>query len=140
MCVSYRKLNSITKPFEYLIPRCGDAISVLMIDGDEIWIITVDACQGYHQVVVRKVDQEKLAFFTPNHKKYTWNVMLFGPTNAPAYYTAMMNVFQTEWNILFLETVQHMNAIDGRPVTVTEDGSVFIRQKSNQHRDQSDYQ
>ena len=129
MCVSYRKLNSITKPFEYPIPRCDDAISVLMIGGDEIWIITVDARQGYHQVAVRKVDQEKLAFFAPNHKKYTWNVMPFGPTNAPAYYTAMMNVFQTEWNILFLETVRRMDAIDGRPVTVTEDGSVFISKK-----------
>ena len=26
MCVSYRKLNSVTLPFEYPIPRCDDAI------------------------------------------------------------------------------------------------------------------
>ncbi|MGH7974524.1 MAG: hypothetical protein ACREBR_03270 [bacterium] len=29
MCVSYRKLNSITKPFEFPIPRCADAVEDL---------------------------------------------------------------------------------------------------------------
>ena len=29
MCVSYRKLNSITKPFQFPIPRCDDAVMIL---------------------------------------------------------------------------------------------------------------
>lgn len=31
MCVSYRKLNSVTKPFQYPIPRCDDAISIMVV-------------------------------------------------------------------------------------------------------------
>jgi len=30
-CVSYRKLNSVTKPFEYPIPRCDDAVTIVMV-------------------------------------------------------------------------------------------------------------
>ena len=49
MCVSYRKLNSITKPFEFPIPRCDDAIAILDTGSQFIWIISLDARQGYHQ-------------------------------------------------------------------------------------------
>jgi hypothetical protein len=51
---------------------------------------------------VRLTDQEKLAFFGPDHKKYTFQVMPFGPRNAPAFYTAMMGIFRDEWNALYL--------------------------------------
>jgi len=101
MCVSYRKLNSVTKPFQYPIPRCDDAITILGWGAGRIWLISLDARQGYHQVRVRKVDREKLAFFAPNNKKYCWNVMPFGPTNAPSFYTAMMKNFKDEWDNLF---------------------------------------
>ena len=42
-------------------------------------IITLDTKQGYHQFKVRDCDVEKLAFFGTDHKKYTFNVMSFGP-------------------------------------------------------------
>ena len=29
MCVSYRKFNTITKPFEFPIPRCDNAIEII---------------------------------------------------------------------------------------------------------------
>ena len=90
MCVSYRKLNSITKPFQFPIPRCDDAVMILSWGAGDIWIISLDARQGYHQVSVRPSDREKLAFFAPNDRKYCFNVMPFGPTNALAFYTAMM--------------------------------------------------
>ena len=60
MCVSYRGLNKVTKPFEYPIPRCDDAIHIFQVGSYQIWIITVDARQGYHQVCVRAIDREKL--------------------------------------------------------------------------------
>ena len=61
MCVSYRKLNAVTKPFQLPIQRC-DAIIIIALGcgADEIWIISLDARQGYHQIVVRKIDREKL--------------------------------------------------------------------------------
>ena len=61
MYVSYRKLNSVTKPFQFPIPNCDDAIVILGSGSGHICIISLDARQGYHQVSVRKIDSEKLA-------------------------------------------------------------------------------
>ena len=119
MCVSYRKLNSVTKPFAYPIPRCDDAIGSLNLGSGTIFIITVDARQGYHQVKVRESDKDKLAFFAPNGKKYTYKVMPFGPMNAPAYYTFMMQQFRDEWDELFYVTLQNMNAVENKTVAVS---------------------
>jgi hypothetical protein len=102
MCVSYRKLNSVTLAFAYPIPRCDDAIDDFG-DGVGRLFISLDAHQGYHQILVRLSDREKLAFFAPDQKKYTFKVMPFGPTNAPAVYTAMMRQLQDEWDSLFEE-------------------------------------
>ena len=60
--VSNRKLNEITKPFQFPIPCCDDAITIFGDGTGKIWIISLDARQGYHQVLVSKFDREKLAF------------------------------------------------------------------------------
>ena len=98
MCVSYRKLNAITKPFEFPIPRCDDAIAIIDTGSQYIRIISLDAWQGYHQVTVRKMDREKLAFFSPDGWKYTFKVIPFGLINAPVFYSAMMKNMKNEWN------------------------------------------
>ena len=67
----------------------------------KIWIISLDARQGYHQVAVREIDREKLAFFYPNDRKYCFNIMPFGPTNTPIFYTAVMKNFKDKWDNLF---------------------------------------
>ena len=90
MCVSYRKLKAVTKPFQFPISLCDAAIVILGCGADEIWIISLDTRQGYHQVLVRKINREKFAFFSPNDLKYCFNVMPLGPKNAPAFYIAMM--------------------------------------------------
>ena len=105
MCVSYRKLNDITKPFQFPIPRCDAAIVNLGCRANEIWIIILDTRQGYHHVSVRKIDRQKLAFFAPDKRKYCFNVIHFGPTNTPAFYTAMMKDFKDEWDTLFILTI-----------------------------------
>ena len=44
MCVSYRRLNSVTKPFSYLIPRCDGAIDTLGgVGAVKLFFITLDA-------------------------------------------------------------------------------------------------
>ena len=48
LCVSYWKLNAVTIPFQFYIPRCDTAIVILGCGVDEIWIISLDARQGYH--------------------------------------------------------------------------------------------
>ena len=52
MCVSYTKLNDITKTFEFPIPRCDDAIRNIGAVSNKIRIISLDARQGYHQISV----------------------------------------------------------------------------------------
>ena len=102
MCVSYRRLNAVTKPFQFLIPRCDDAISLLSYGAVLIWIISLDAQQGYHQVAIRQSDMDKTAFFAPDDLKYCFTVMPFGPTNYPGFYTCMMRDFKGEWEALFI--------------------------------------
>ena len=63
MCVSYRRLKAVTKPFQFPIPRCDDAITILGCGAVTIYIINLDARQRYHQVAVRVSDQERLAFY-----------------------------------------------------------------------------
>ena len=129
MCVSYRGLNAVTKPFTFPIPRCDDAISSLNVGPGDIWIITVDARQGYHQISVRKVDREKLAFFGPDGEKYTYSVMPFGPMNAPSFYTFMMQNFRKEWDALFYIRMRALPKIGNQVVTVLKDNTVFVNQK-----------
>ena len=100
--VSYCRLNAITKPSQFPIPRCNDATFILGDGAGNIWIISLDERQGYHQIVVCKEDQEKLAFFAPDDRKYTFNAMPFGPTNTPVFYTTMMKDLKDEWDELFI--------------------------------------
>ena len=92
--VNYRPLNKITLGFEFPIPRCTDSVEDLDDSCGPIFIISLDTRSGYHQIRVRKCDQGKLAFLTPSEEKKTYEVLPFGPTNAPSFYTAMM---QTLW-------------------------------------------
>ena len=101
LCISYRKLNAITLPFEYPIPRCDDAIDDFGEGHGRLHFISLDARSGYHQISVHPADRCKLAFFGPDGKKYTFKVMPFGPRNAPPVYTAMMRQFEDEWETLF---------------------------------------
>ena len=100
MCVSYRRLNGITKPSELTITRCGDAIRKSGTGPNKFWIISLDARQGYHQISVRHVDIEKLSFFALDNQKYIFLIMTFGPTNDPGFYSDMIKNFKDEWDML----------------------------------------
>ena len=56
MCISYRKLNAITLPFEYPIPRCDDAIDDFGEGHGRLYFISLDARSGYHQISVHPAD------------------------------------------------------------------------------------
>ena len=129
MCVSYRKLNSVTKPFQYPIPRCDDSVTFMGVGSDIIFFISLDARQGYHQISVRHMDREKLAFFAPDDNKYCFNVMPFGPTNAPAFYTAMMKNLKDEWDLLFIIVLRSMNTLNGETIRITDANEIFLGEK-----------
>ena len=84
--------NSTASQNQSLSPfiQCNDKIPIIGSGSNEIWIIILVAQQGYHQVEVNKPDRNKLSFFSPNDKKYFFNVMQFGPINVPLVYTDMM--------------------------------------------------
>ena len=126
MCVSYRRLNAVTKPFQFPIPRCDDAIAILGCGAAMLWIITLDARQGYHQVAVRPSDREKLAFFGPDDLKYCFTVMPFGPTNDPSFYSAMMKDFKTEWDQLFILRMSEMKVFQSKVIKITATNDIMI--------------
>ena len=90
LCVSYRRLNSVTNPFDYPIPHCDSTVTIFQIGSKTMCIITVDAKQGFHQTKVRVFDVDKLDFFEPDDKKYTFTVIPFGTIKTPVFYTCMM--------------------------------------------------
>ena len=126
MCVSYRKLNAVTKPFQFPIPRCDVSITIIGNGAKTLYLIALDNRQGYHQVSVRTEDQEKLAFFAPDGNKYCFTVLPFGPCNAPSFYTAMMKVFQDEWDSLFQESLQDISKTPSSNLVFTKTGQIAI--------------
>ncbi len=55
---------------------------------------------GYHQFAVALASQEKLAFQGPNAIKWTYHVMLFGPTNGPATFINFIHDVDSQWKML----------------------------------------
>ena len=97
LCVSYRKLNSLTPPFKMPIPTCTEAIENFAPYDGCLYFITLDAGSGFHQITVADDTKDKLAFFGPGHMKYTWRVMPFGPVNAPTVYITLMLRLRSMW-------------------------------------------
>ena len=100
-CVNYILLNMITRPVQFPIPRCDDA--VLYGLGAAIFYVLWDAFSGYHQVKLSRWSMPKTAFFAPHGRKYMYIVMPFGLKNAPAIFTAMMYDLRAEWTQLCQE-------------------------------------
>ena len=52
--------------------------------------------------------------------------MPFGPTNAPAFYTAMMKDLKDEWDALFILIISKMGTHNSSPITLTENDNIII--------------
>ena len=96
LCVSYRKLNAVTRPFTFPIIRCDDAVREI---GDSKFFITMDLDSGYWQVACEERSRAKLAFFTPTGKK-RFRAMPMGATNAHPVFVALVAKFKKEWDAL----------------------------------------
>lgn len=97
-CINYIQLNRITRPSEYPIPRCDDA--VMYGFGRATYFILLDAFSGYHQIRLSKASIDKTAFHAPFGRKYVWLVMPFGLRNAPAIFISMMHDLKALWTEL----------------------------------------
>ena len=83
----YRKLNAITKRLAYSLPSIPNLIAKFK---GKKWISTIDIKSGCWHIPIRPQDREKTAFIF-NGKVWEWNVMPFGPTNAPPRFQKVMD-------------------------------------------------
>ena len=91
----------MTQSFEFTTPRCSDSIEDLGDSHGRLFLISRDACSGYHQIRVPPCDEERLYVFTPDGKKKCFIVVPFGPNNLLTFYTVTMKILQDNW-LLFL--------------------------------------
>ena len=124
-CINYRPLNAVTQPFLFPIPRCDDTLDDFGDgSGRPLYFISFDAKSGYHQIAVWDPDKKKLAFFAPDNLKYVWEVMPFGPLNAPAVYTAIMTqIRQESYDLFCLRFPDRAKEVDSKQIV--DDGLMW---------------
>ncbi|WVZ52335.1 hypothetical protein U9M48_003407 [Paspalum notatum var. saurae] len=105
LCVNYRPLNAVTVKKKYPLPHIDILFDQL---GEATVFSKIDLRFGYHQIKVREEDIPKTAFSTL-YELYEYLVMSFGLTNAPAFFTYLMNsVFMNElykFMVVFIDDI-----------------------------------
>lgn len=86
-CTDYRKLNAVTKPDSFPLPRIEDCIDQV---GAAKFVTKLDLLKGYWQVLLTERAREMSAFITHNGL-FSYRVMSFGLRNAPASFQRLMN-------------------------------------------------
>ncbi len=79
-CTDFRKVNSVTKPDSFPLPRMDDCIDQV---GPARFVSKFDLLKGYWQVPLSDRAREIAAFITPKGL-YSYKVMPFGLRNSPA--------------------------------------------------------
>ena len=102
----FRKLNALTKLNKYPLPN---AIKEMHKFKGANYITSLDIKGGYWHVPVREEDREKLTFVFKN-QSYKWNVLPFGPTNAPSHFQFVMtDIFRDfindGWLVVYLDDI-----------------------------------
>ncbi|XP_076069754.1 uncharacterized protein LOC143041630 [Oratosquilla oratoria] len=93
LCIDYRKLNAVTEPDSYPLPRIDDVIDEV---GRAQWVTKLDLLQGYYQVRLSERSRAISAFITPEGL-YQFTVLPFGLRNAPATFQRLMNLAKNEF-------------------------------------------
>ncbi|CAM9755866.1 unnamed protein product, partial [Heterosigma akashiwo] len=105
MCLDLRALNAITTPSKFPLPTAREMFDNL---AEAYYFTSLDMLWAYWSVPLREGDKSKTAF-TVRNRKYAFNVMCFGLTNAPATFSHLVNkVFQGcqyEFALCFLDDV-----------------------------------
>lgn len=87
LCTDYRKVNSVTVPDAYPLPRIDDLIDKV---GHAKYVSTIDLQKGYYQIGL--TERAKLiSAFTTHLGLFQYKVMPFGMINAPATFQRIIN-------------------------------------------------
>jgi len=86
-CVDYKKVNAVTVPDAYPIPRIDLILSAL---GGATVFSSLDMAAAYWQIPIEAITALKLAFVC-HRGLFQWNRMPFGATTAPATLQRTLN-------------------------------------------------
>ncbi len=86
-CTDFRRVNAITKPDSYPLPRMEDCVDRV---GNAAFVTKIDLLKGYWQVSLTERAKEISAFVTPD-QFLNYTVMAFGLRNAPATFQRLVN-------------------------------------------------
>ncbi len=86
-CTDFRRVNAITKPDSYPLPRMEDCVDRV---GNAAFVTKIDLLKGYWQVPLTERAKEISAFVTSDHF-LNYTVMAFGLRNAPATFQRLIN-------------------------------------------------
>ena len=86
-CTDYRRVNAVTVPDAYPLPRVDDLIDEV---GQARYITKLDLLKGYYQIPLTEDAQQISAFITP-FGLFQYLVAPFGMRNCPATFQRAMN-------------------------------------------------
>ena len=87
LCTDYRRVNAVTVPDAYPLPRIDDLIDKF---GQTNYITKIDLLKGYYQIPLTKEAQQISAFITP-FGLLQYRVMPFGMRNALSTFQRTMD-------------------------------------------------
>ena len=87
-CIDYRRLNAITKPNAWPLPRIRETLRRIGEHKPELFAV-LDLTKGYYQAPLAEESQKYTAFITRDGK-YEWTRVPMGLTGAPSYFQRVM--------------------------------------------------
>ena len=85
-CIDYRRVNDVTLPDAFPLPRVEDLIDKI---GQSRYLTKIDLSRGYWQVPMDENSIPISAFVTP-HGQFQWKYMPFGLRNAPGTFQRLV--------------------------------------------------
>ncbi len=96
VCIDYRKLNAITVPDHFPMPRFQDNLDSL---SGSVFFTTLDLFSGYFQTFFEPASIQKTAFTTSNGH-YEFLRTPFGLRNAPSQFSRLMQIIFGKYNFI----------------------------------------
>lgn len=126
-CVDMRKLNRVTVPDKFPLPRIDDLLDKLQ--GNRFFS-TLDLASGYWQLPLADSARPLTAFAVPGRGLLEWNVLPMGLTNSPASFQRAMQMVLAglSWEIclVYLDDICVFSA-GGEEEHLERVGQVFAR-------------